>query len=469
MKMTKTAHWRLDLNSGVFYLTLLAILGSIGFLSTLFSYQFDWTYGNRNSLNPSTQQLLSNLKEPIEFVAYLPTDNELATRVEKLVSKYQRVRPDIKFTVLNPDLAPKQAAEDGVQYSGQLVLKLGQTPNQRKEVLESSTESEIVSALMRMTRQTERIVTFIEGHGERQPLWTESNGLSRLSEILEKSGFKIQPHNLLRTQSIPMNASLVVLASPQTDLLAAEVKLLEDYVQQGGNLLWLQDPIELKGLSSLANLLNIQIHSGTVVDANERLQAMLGIKHPAVVPVIDYDSRSKLTQNLKTQTLFPFATMVSRNSNASVTSQLVWQAEDFLQTLPQSWLEVDPLQAKVVYDDTKGDLMGPITIGLSLTRNIESSVNTSESKQQRIVIIGDSDFITNGFIGEGGNLDLAVQIFNWLSRDDSLVGIKTNPAPDLMFNLDQRISISLALFFLIGLPLLLLGMGTWIWLKRRRL
>lgn len=469
MKMTKTAHWRLGLNSGIFYLTLLAIIGGIGFLSTMFSYQFDWTYGNRNSLNPSTQQLLNNLKEPLEFVAYLPTDNELATRIEKVVSKYQRIKPDIKFTVLNPDLAPKQAAEDGVQYSGQLVLKLGQAPNQRKELLESSNEADIVSALIRMTRQTERIVIFIEGHGERQPLWTESNGLSRLSEILEKSGFKIQPHNLLRTQSIPMNASLVVLAAPQTALLAAEVKLLEDYVQQGGNLLWLQDPSELKGLSSLADLLNIQIHSGTVVDANERLQAMLGIKHPAVVPVIDYDPRSKLTQNLKIQTLFPFATMVSRNSNSGVNSQLVWQAEEFLQTLPQSWLEVDPLQAKVVYDDTKGDLIGPITIGLSLIRTIEPNATASESKQQRIVIIGDSDFITNGFIGESGNLDLAIQIFNWLSRDDSLVGIKINPAPDLTFSLDQRVSISLALFFLIGLPLLLVGIGTWIWLKRRRL
>ncbi|WP_020558061.1 GldG family protein [Thiofilum flexile] len=469
MKMTKSTHRHLQLNSLFFYIILLAIIGGIAFVSTLFSYEFDWTYGNRNSLSTNTEQLLKTINKPLEVVAYLPNDDDLRTKVEKVIKKYQRIKPDIKFTALNPDLAPKQAAEDGVQYSGQLVLKLGEAPNQQKELLTSANESEIVSALIRMTRSSERIVVFIEGHGERQPLWTESNGLSRLTDLLEKSGFKIQPHNLLRTQSIPTNASLVVLAAPQSELLAAEVKLLEEYIQQGGNLLWLQDPGELKGLTPLEDLLTIQIPIGTVVDANERLQAMLGIKHPAVVPVIDYDPRSQLTKNLKIQTLFPFSTMIRSNPNEAKNAAITWKVEEFLKTLPQSWLEVDPLQAKVVYDDTKGDIIGPITIGLSLVRSMESDKDSAANKQQRIVVIGDSDFMTNGFIGEGGNLDLAVQIFNWLSRDDSLVGIKMNPAPDLTFNLEPRMGVILALFFLLGLPLILIGIGVRVWLKRRRL
>jgi hypothetical protein len=165
--------------------------------------------------------------------------------------------------------------------------------------------------------------------------------------------------------------------------------------------------------------------------------------------------------------------MVTRNQAPDGEKSEVWLTEEFLQTLPQSWLEVEPLQDKVVYDDTKGDLMGPITIGLSLARTLEENSNTKTSmiqnKQQRVVIIGDSDFITNQFIGYGGNLDLATQIFNWLSADDSLVGIKSNPAPDLVFEMSKALSMGLALFFLLGLPALLFITGLWIWARRQRL
>lgn len=471
MKMSRQQHQYLSLSNGIFYILFCAIMGGLAFLSYHFSTQFDWTHGSRNTLAPSTRTLLQSLKEPLEFVAYLPENSPQQEPLEKLIKKYQTFKPDTKLTVLNPDLAPEQAAKDDVQYTGQLVLKLGKDANQRKELLDSLNESNIVSALMRLTRNTERIVIFIEGHGEKQPLWTESNGLSRLTEVLEKSGFKIQPHNLLKTQSIPTNASLVVLAAPQNEVLPAEIKLLEDYVKQGGNLLWLQDPSELKGLGTLADTLSIQIHQGTVVDANESLQQMLGIKHPAVVPVIEYDPRSKLTRNLKGQTIFPFATMVTRNSAPKDQEGSAWVAEEFLQTLPQSWLEVDPLQAKVVFDDTQGDLAGPITIGLALTRTIEASTQSASAtpKQQRIIIVGDSDFLTNQFIGYGVNLELATRLFNWLSSDDSLVGVKTTVAPDLDFKLNDTLGMILALMFLLGFPILLLGIGVWMWFRRQRL
>ena len=146
----------------------------------------------------------------------------------------------------------------------------------------------------------------------------------------------------------------------------------------------------------------------------------------------------------------------------------------FLQTLPQSWLEVDELQAQVVYDDTKGDLLGPISIGVGLTRDLEKPVSGNLNKpaaihQQRVAIVGDSDFITNSFIGSGGNLDLAVQLFNWLSADDSLLGVKTNAAPDTVLELNDAVGMALALWFLLGLPILLTAWGVWIWIRRRSL
>lgn len=471
MKMTKGMHRSIGVQNVIFYLLFFIVLGLLAFLSREFHFQADWTYGNRNSLTEATRSLLEQTDQPLKFVAYIPEDAMLQEQLRKLVAKYQRVKPDIKLEFVNPDLDPVRAKQDGIQYAGQMVIHLGD----RSEVIEQTTESVIANAIQRMSRGAERLVVFLEGHGERDPLAETSNGLSQFLASLERSGFKVQPHNLVRTQSIPNNARFLVIASPQKDLLAGEVDLLKNYLEQGGNLLWLQDPGGLKGLKPLADLLGLKISEGSVLDANEQLHAVLGVSHPAIVPVVDY-GRSPIAEKLTgSQSLFPFSTMIERNP-AENKSALVWQTEELLTTLPNSWLETGAIDGAVTYEEDKGDVLGPISIGFTLTRLLEQPeaaqttelANAKQERQQRVVVIGDSDFLINSFIGQGVNLELATNIFNWLSADDKLLNIQVNNAPDTSFTLGETSSLVLASFFLIILPLSLIGLGSFIWFRRRR-
>lgn len=471
MKMTKGMHRSIGVQNAIFYLLFFILLGLLAFLSREFHFQADWTYGNRNSLTEATRSLLEQTDQPLKFVAYIPEDAMLQEQLRKLVAKYQRVKPDIKLEFVNPDLDPVRAKQDGIQYAGQMVIHLGD----RSEVIEQTTESVIANAIQRMSRGAERLVVFLEGHGERDPLAETSNGLSQFLASLERSGFKVQPHNLVRTQSIPNNARFLVIASPQKDLLAGEVDLLKNYLEQGGNLLWLQDPGGLKGLKPLADLLGLKISEGSVLDANEQLHAVLGVSHPAIVPVVDY-GRSPIAEKLTgSQSLFPFSTMIERNP-AENKSALVWQTEELLTTLPNSWLETGAIDGAVTYEEDKGDVLGPISIGFTLTRLLEQPeaaqttelANAKQERQQRVVVIGDSDFLINSFIGQGVNLELATNIFNWLSADDKLLNIQVNNAPDTSFTLGETSSLVLASFFLIILPLSLIGLGSFIWFRRRR-
>jgi ABC-type uncharacterized transport system involved in gliding motility auxiliary subunit len=364
-----------------------------------------------------------------------------------------------------------RAKQDGIQYAGQMAIHLGE----RSEVVEQTTEPVIANAIQRMSRGSERLVVFLEGHDERDPLADTSNGLSQFLSTLERSGFKVQPHNLVRTQTIPDNARFLVIASPQKDLLPGEVEVIKKYVERGGNLLWLQDPGGLHGLKPLADLLGLKVSEGTVLDANEQLHEVLGVTHPAIVPVVDY-GKSVIAEKLTgSQSLFPFATMVEPNPVKEQTS-LVWQQDELLNTLPNSWLETDKVDGAVTYEEEKGDVLGPISIGFTLTRLLDqpentqgsTSANPKQERQQRVVVIGDSDFLINSFIGKGVNLDLATNIFNWLSADDNLLNIQVNNAPDTNFAMGDTSSLVLASFFLIVLPLTLLLLGTMIWLRRRR-
>ena len=141
-------------------------------------------------------------------------------------------------------------------------------------------------------------------------------------------------------------------------------------------MLWLQDPGGLHGLQPLEEWLGLQLYDGTVIDANEQLQALLGINHPAVVPVVDYGQTRRLCKDWPaTQTVFPFATMVARAPDASEkTGALDWQVDEILNTLPTSWLESSGvLEGAVRFDEGSDDQEGPIPIGVTLSRELASA------------------------------------------------------------------------------------------------
>lgn len=467
MKVTRQSRRQVRIQNAVFLALFLSLIGMLAWLTNEFSYQADWTAGNRNTLSETTQKLLKSIEGPLSITAFVAEDPELRRDIRERVERYQRYRPDLGLSFVNPDLEPALAGQEGITRSGQIVLRLGD----RSEKLDFSfmNEQALANALQRLSRASDRWVAVLEGHEERDPNASNNQGWSQFSDVLRRSGFKVQQLNLIRSPQIPDNTAVLVIASPHRDLLPGEVAAIQSYIRAGGNLLWLQDPGSgLHGLQPLADELGVTFLEGVVVDANPELRLLLGIQHPAVIPVVDYRVHP-VTQDLRVQTLFPFAGAVEHQGNEQ------WRSEPFLVSLPQTWSEVDELSGDIVFEPDKGDRRGPLTLGLGLTRKLP--VEPSEAneggqapdRQQRIVIIGDSDFLANGFLGNGGNLELASNVFNWLVQDDVLIAISPKTAPDTRLELGDTSTIVIGVGFLIVLPLLLMASGIVIWLKRRQL
>ena len=104
---------------------------------------------------------------------------------------------------------------------------------------------------------------------------------------------------------------------------------------------------------------------------------------------------------------------------------------------------------------------GPVNIAVALERNINE-------RTQRVVVVGNGSFLANTFLGNGGNLDLGVNMVNWLAGDESLITLQPRPSLDSGLDLSRNAQYIILIGFLVLLPIVFISMGMLIWWRRRK-
>ncbi len=470
-------------------LLFLTLIGLLAFLSNRYVYLADWTVNGQNSLNEISLQLLATLESPVAIESYT-NNTRIKQSVGELITRYQRVKPDISLTFIDPNSNPEKLRDLKISVDGEMIVSY----EGRQENLTELSEQNLTNTLHRLLRSKERKMVFIQGHGERSPERQANFDLSSFTNNLTKQGFQIDTLNLAKTMLIPDNVSVLVLAGPQAAFLPGEVRLLLDYVKTGGNLLWLGEPLKVAsdhpmyGLLPLAELLGIEFLDGVVVDPTTQ---QYNISRPDYAIVTEYP-RHPINNGFATVTLFPQAAGIERlpgyldeaeeektgnkDNQSDRSLNKAFQMTPFLNTVERSWVETSPLKDTVHFSDLL-DISGPITIGMVLTRQFnhaydklsETPVAGAESitTEQRIIVLGDGDFLSNTFLGNAGNLSMGVNIFNWLSHDEQFIAIPTRIKDDIILEISPSMLSLLGSFFLLVIPGLLITSGSIIWIKRR--
>jgi hypothetical protein len=228
---------------------MLAVAGLLAWLSTRYDYAADWTANRSNSLSEPSIKLLATMTDPVSITAYLYPDQTLRREISAYVERYQRHKPDITLSFVDPAKAPEQVRELGIAASGEVLVEY----QGRREKLRVISEPALSAALQRLAFAGESWIMFLSGHGERSTEGQAQADYGQLAKELRDKGLKVQALNLARTPTIPENTAVLVIASPQSNLLPGEVQLVRDYVKKGGSLLWLADPGTLAGLQPLAS------------------------------------------------------------------------------------------------------------------------------------------------------------------------------------------------------------------------
>jgi hypothetical protein len=455
MRLDRRNRRRLRLQNLLFVVLLLGLVGVLAWLSQTWRYTADWTRTSRNTLTDTSHEVLQLIDGPVEMTAYIGPQPVTRRSIRDLVERYRRAGTDVELEFINPETNPALARELGIRQGGELIVHHGD----REERLQRISEQSITSALARLAREDERWIVFLEGHGERNPHGDANADLGRFGDRLGERGFRVQTLQLARMPHIPDNTDLLVLASPRSDYLPGELARVRQYVQAGGHLLWLTEPENGDRLAGLAGDLGIRRHDGVVVDAGAQL---FGADTPDFAAIGDYGDHP-VVNGLSQLSLFPQAAALERVETGG------WRHTALLRTREQSWTETGPIRGEIGFDSGAGEVRGPLTLGWAGRRGPPPEGDEPPSGGQRIAVIGDGDFLSNAYLGNGVNLDLGMRLVNWLVGDGAHIAIPPDTAPDTRVDLSRTAILVIGFGFLLVLPLALLATGLLIgWRRGRR-
>ncbi|MDR2875056.1 MAG: GldG family protein [Methylobacillus sp.] len=451
MKINRKIRLQLFVQNWLFVVLFLALIAMLGYLTRQYHFERDITQATRNELTEGSANVIKKMQGAVNITAYVENDDPLRKRgIYEFIARYQRVKPDITLTFVNSTKEPKRAQEAGIRKDGELVVEY----NKRTEnLVPLYVERDLTNVLVRLQRSHERAVMYLDGHGERNMVGEKNFDLGEFGHQLGIRGFKLSNPDLT-VQGVPSKGAMLVIAGPQVDVSDVEVRKIMDYVASGGNLLWLIDQGSLRGLQPLAEYLGLVLTPGVVVD---QTSAANGID-PRTVIGSQYDHHP-ITSDFRLQTLFPEARSVDVSEAAGD-----WEVSRLISVGINGWYETGKIEGGKIQFDAKTDITGPVNIAVAMQRKAQTE---TASITQRVVVVGNGNFLANQFISNGGNLDLGINMVNWLANDDQLISVQPKPLKDITVSYTSAQGVMIFGGFVVALPLLLLIVGIVVWRRRR--
>lgn len=330
-------------------------------------------------------------------------------------------------------------------------------------------ERDMTLAISRLLATGEFSIYFDLSLGELDPGDMSARGISIFTQLLQANGFNTLPLDLAQLAAtdgqIPLDASVIIIARPQVELTPAMVRVLDDYLRRGGGLFLAADyPITSVAQNSPINDYLWDNWGLRVLDAVVVERIATGPTPLDVVSAIIYDSAISAgidpEFDLDSRTQFRIARPIAIDDDPPVFNGSV------ILSSPDSFAETD-LETLARTNDFRYeagvDIPGPLTM-VAFASNPETN--------GRVVVVGDSDFMTDGQIGSpSGNAYLSMNIVGWLTEYTQRVSFApTAGVGNVPFIfVDTRTLDQIAFGTLILLPgvTLLLGLGVW-FLRRRR-
>jgi ABC-type uncharacterized transport system involved in gliding motility auxiliary subunit len=490
MKVSRQAQYGGYLS--IYLLVFLAILVAGNYLAQRYNKTYDATTQKLFSLSDQSKKIVSGLKNDVKMYYFDETarfnESRFGPSPRDQLTRYSNLSPKVAVEYIDPRKNPKRAQEMGVTQMGSLFIEAGG----RREESKGITEEQVTNALIRALKPEKRTACFLTGHGEHDIENTRGDGFSAVKEALEGSNYITRAISLLEKETpketpktlpapgeqppataapaaaapleVPLACSVLLVAGPRTELLAQETDALRKYVQNhGGRLLVLVNPltkgVATKTLEGLLEEWGVKAENDLVVDLSGVGQLFGADEFSPLVS--KYESHTITSEMRNTASLFPLA----RTINTGAVKEKV-SVQKLFTTSSRSYGLKEFNQSPIKLDE-KRDSKGPLSLAVAGTYGAGAGSGVPNGGG-RFVVVGSSRFVGNAALGfPGGNKDLFLNMMNWLSSDEDLISIRPKEVEDRRLTLTAAQMSRILYANVFGLPLLIIGAGTWVWWRRR--
>ncbi len=416
--------------------------------------RWDWTANKENTLAPETIEILTAMPEKVIARAYYTSQNVASeANTKDLLDDFKFYGGDnFDYEIIDPDANPIAAQQDGYSRDG-VILVMGES----KEILSTVTELEVASGLIRLMNPEKQKLYFLVGHGEFNFEETGDTSINQLKLALEDRNYTPETLNLLATNAIPEDAKVLILAGPMIPLSAEEVDLIRAYLDGGGSLIVLYEPIAVTQFGNEPDPLTAYLQEAWGITMQNDIIIDLTSQEPFVAIAAQYGN-SPITQKLQsTATIFPTARSVRATTVEGITQT------ELILTSQQSWAETDiaSINSGQVAPDEGVDVMGPVSLAVAATRATSGA---------RVLVIGDAEFVTNQGYAAYGNGDLILNSVNWSANQEDIISLTPKDITQRTLQIPaQSYFLNLVLFgVVLVLPGSMLVAGVVVWYQRRR-
>ncbi|HLE53137.1 MAG TPA: Gldg family protein [Anaerolineales bacterium] len=447
-------------NALVMSLAFIGILVVVNYLVFKYPQRWDLTENQQYTLAPETLDTLKSLPAQVKALAFY-TPRVSKGSAEGLLDQYKfHSEGKFDYEFINPETDPIKAQQYNITRDGTVVVVLGE----KHEPVTFITEKEVTGAMVRLMSTGKRAVYFLTGHGEFDPESTGEGSYSLAKASLENKNYTVAKLDLLSTNEIPQDAAVIIIAGPLKPITDQEVELLKAYMDGGGSLIAMEEPLPVTQFGDqpdpLADYLSgtwgIGLGSDMIVDQRT---------NQPYIAVGSVYGDSVITEKMQgVSTIYPTTRSVTAGESAGQIQRV-----ELVSSSQQSWAESD---LAALTDQTQGaeppqiqpdegvDLIGPVSLAMTAE---------DTNRGARLVVFGDSDFASDTFYNQLGNGDMFVNSVDWAAEQENLINLTPKDEVQRLLIPPGRYTMNLILLATVFiLPGIVLLAGIIVWWQRRR-
>lgn len=452
MKTTKQGF-----SMGTMIVLVVAALAIVNVIAVRKYATWDFSAAKTNTLSDQSIKLLKNLDSDLKVVFFYKNgqegtdENRRAFR--ELIKKYQDQTDKIRLDFVEVNERPDLAADYGVtKGSGVVFLEY----KGRRNRIERIDEQEITSALVKATREKDKTIYVVTGHGELDLEETrEAAGANALKQLLAGNRYTVKTLPLAVQTKIPDDADAIAVLGPLQNYLDHEITALEQYLQRGGSLWLALESKRTAGLEKLLAKIGLQSENNYVLNVVETVMGK-GISQGPTMGAV-FSPNSDIT---KVFTGNEFALFQAPTGLKIVKAMPGITLDEIVKSPPSSMA----FQTLDITKEGEGPV-GQYTFGITATGKWPGA--GEKAKDFLLAVYGDAGFLTNALLYQNLNRDLALNTTAALVKEENMISIAPRDAGITQMHLTEWNLRMFVWTFVVPLPLLMLAIAITLWTRRR--